>query len=284
MTEIAPEADVNGAPDPLAPDEDAPYGYTVDRATGTRRPKKTPGRPKADSDGGDPSTGDLKSGAKVTREEDRAPARAKVRAKKGSPFLKDRKPKEPVEVPPFRAGPIAKGMNGLYAKAGKIIRVMDPEVGSAIISATRKVSDDDVTVGEAWEEIAKVNPRVRAALLKLITGGAWSQLLMAHAPIFMAVLMKPQVARHIPFNGLVDAVLTEDDGTASAEAEMMGGLRPEDVQQMAGFAEQMAEQMAAGGIDLGAMMRGMAGMPREPEAYGPGAQYEGFTPPEEGNA
>lgn len=289
MTDLVPEpspAEESEAPDLLAPDDEAPYGYTVDRATGERRPKKTAGRPKV-AEGGDETVSpvqgpqadpaELKTGPKVSRETDRTPS--KIRAKRGFRVKADRKPKEAPDVPPFRAGPIAKGMNGLYAKAGKIIRVMDPEVGTAIIACTRKESDDDVTVGEAWEELAKTNPRIRAFLLKLITGGAWTQLFMAHAPIFLAFVMKPAVAKHIPFAGLVDAVLSDDDGTPSTEAEAMGGLRPEDVEQMAGFANQMAAQMGMGGLDLGAMMRGMNGGGRAPQPGGD--QYGGFTPPED---
>lgn len=292
MTEPIPEVEEVAPPvDPLAPDDNAPYGYTVDRATGERRAKKTPGRPRgasADSEGpvpglgSSPSPEELKAGSKVSRETDRTPS--KVRAKRGGfgghRHREERKPKEPIDVPPFRAGPIAKGMNGLYFKAGKIIRVMDPEVGTAIISCTRKESDDDVTVGEAWEELAKANPRIRAFLLKLITGGAYTQLFMAHAPIFLAFVMKPAVAKHIPFNGLIDAVLTDDDGSPSAESQMMGGLQPQDVDQMTQMAQQMAEQMGMGGLDIGAMMRGMNGTNRAPQPGGD--QYGGFQPPEEG--
>lgn len=277
MTEIAPENadETDEAPDPLAPDENAPYGYTVDRATGTRRPKKTAGRPKVSS-GEDDSTPDLsgspapealRSGPKLAREDDRAPARARVRAKRGR-LRADRAPKEAPEVPPFRAGPIAKGMNKLYLKAGKIIRVFDPEVGNAIIECTRKESDDDVTVGEAWEEIAKVNPRIRAFLLKMISGGAWTQLFMAHAPIFLAFVMKPAVAKHIPFMNVAEAFLTDDDGQPSEEAEALGGLQAGDVEQMVGFANQMAAQMGMGGLDLGAMMRGMGGNTQRAPAPG----------------
>lgn len=287
MTDTLPENEGESAPDPLAPDDDAPFGYTVDRATGERRAKKVPGRPKS-GDGGEgvAPSGDsppVESLPKVARKEDRAPTR--TRAKRGGPFNRgDRKPKDVPEVPPFRAGPIAKGMNKLYFKAGKLIRAFDPEVGNAIISVTKKESEDDVTVGEAWEEIAKVNPRIRAFLLKMISGGAWSQLFMAHLPIFLALVMKPQVAKHIPFNNLVGAVLTDDDeGTPSEESRQLGGLRPDDVDQMMDFAQQMASQMGLGNLDLNAMMRG-AGQTTEREPTAGGDQYGGFTPPEDGNA
>jgi hypothetical protein len=149
-------------------------------------------------------------------------------------------------------------MNKLYAKAGKIIKVMDPEIGNAILSVTRKESDDDVTVGEAWEEIARTNPRIRMFLLKMIAGGAWTQLLMAHAPILLAVVMKDQVRKHIPFMRLVSALLEDDeDGTPSDISEAFGGLTPDDAEQMANFAQTMATQMGMGGVDMGRLITGL---------------------------
>jgi hypothetical protein len=288
MTETIPEDLVSEAPDPLAPDDAAPYGYTVDRVTGERRAKKVPGRPKA-ADGDSPVSpgqGDsppVESLAKVSRETDRTPVSPRrthgFRAKRGGPRT-DRTPKESPDVPPFRAGPIAKGMNRLYAKTGKLIKVMDPEVGNAIISVTKKESDDDLTVGEAWEELAKTNPRIRAFLLKMISGGAWGALFMAHAPIFLAVVMKPAVMKRIPFNNLVGAFLTEDDGAPSEESQALGGLLPDDVQQMAEMANGLADQMGMPRMDFAQMARNMANGQRAPEPGG--NQYAGFQAPPDG--
>jgi len=263
----------------LEPDAQAPYGYTIDRRTGQRRPKRRAGRPKADEPeqgdepaetaptyGRSPDVDALKSGDKIDREADRTPnrpprgrrARLKARA--------DRAPKSEPDVPPFRAGPIAKGVNRLYARAGKFIRVLDPEIGTALIEVTRKEADDDVTVGEAWEEIAKVNPRIRAFLLKIISGGAWGQLIVVHGPILLAVIMKDAVRKHIPFGKLIGAMLSDDDdGTPSDISIALGGLQQGDVNQMANMVNGMAAQMGMGGFDMGAMLRGM-GVPRVPTA------------------
>lgn len=42
------------------------------------------------------------------------------------------------------------------------------------------------TIGEAWEALAKENPRVREMLEKLLTAGAVGQLLMAYMPVALA--------------------------------------------------------------------------------------------------
>jgi hypothetical protein len=284
MTELATEPDETRAdptdttepPEPeqsLEPDTAAPYGYTIDRRTGQRRPKRRAGRPKADetdqadepgtapSYGRSPDVDSLKSGEKIERDDDRTPSRPprgrRTRVKRGT----DRTPKEAPEVPPFRAGPIAKGVNKLYARAGKFLRVLDPEIGSALIDITRKEADDDVTVGEAWEDIAKTNPRIRAFLLKIISGGAWGQLIAVHGPILLALLMKDAIRKRIPFGKLINALLEDDeDGSPSDVSTALGGLNPSDVDQMSAVMNGMAAQMGLN-FDIGQMMRGM-GVPR----------------------
>jgi hypothetical protein len=240
--------------DPLAPDADAPYGYMIDPDTQERRAKKRPGRQRtsarstATTSGGTPSLDDLRAAKQRTaQEDDRSPdaPRARPRGKRGR--TRTRGAKSPAApVPPFRAGPIASGINRLYARGGKILRELDYDVGSAIIATTRRESDDDVTVGDAWEEIAKVNPRIRAFLLKAIQGGAWSGLVMAHAPILLALFMKDAIRKRVPFMKFVGALLDDDDdGTPSRASEGLGGLQAPDVAQMMQAAMDMMSTMGA---------------------------------------
>lgn len=243
--------------DPLAPDVSAPYGYTIDRKTGERRAKKLPGRPgkpeQQSATGESPSLEMLKS-EKVKREEDRAPGKpAKTRRSSRGKVRPD-----PGPVPVYRAGVIAKGMNGLYAKIGRIIRAMDYDIGQAVIASTRKESEDDTTVGEAWDELARTNPRIRRFLMKMITGGAYTQLFMAHMPIFLAIIMKDSIRKHIPMGNLLQSVLGDDDGAPSEFSDAFGGMTPEDGQQVMNQAMGFMENM---GIDLGAMFSGRGGNP-----------------------
>lgn len=223
--------------DPEAVTPAAPYGYTFDKKSKNWRPRKMAGRPKqppgpaqAPSGGAQPSLDDLKARGPVDGDQDRSPDAGK--RPKGKKAARELEP-----LPPFRAGPIATGMNKLYARVGRIVRVMDPAIGTAIISTTTKDSEAEVTVGEAWEEVARTNPRIRRVLLKLIEGGAWAQLFMAHAPILIAVLMKPSVISKIPFTKFLLAYVDEDDVAGDGLADAMAGLTEEDVQQAAGFAQ-----------------------------------------------
>lgn len=256
--------------DPDAPTEEAPFGWTRDPVTGIRRPKKTQGRRRAGAAitpppapaGASPSLEELKAQHKQAKTtEDVPPAHQHPHGKIS--FLKGAKPKQesaaaaPTPVPPFRAGPIAKAVNKLYRRAGKIIKIWDFPMGAALIACTVKDEDDEdgdkSTVGEAWEELARLNPRIRGFLLKMVTGGAWSALVMAHAPMLLALAMKESVQRRIPLMKIFGALLGDDeqDQAVPDMAGMMGGMQPEDLAQMMQFAQGMM-----GGMTMG-MPRGM---------------------------
>lgn len=181
----------------------------------------------------------------------------------------------PDVVPPYKAGVIATGVNRLYRRAGKIVRAMDADIGEAIIQSARNTADPgepDDSVGAAWDELAKTNPRVRKFLLKCVSGGAWGQLVMAHAPIAMAIVMKPAILKLIPFNKLIKSMAEPDEDTPEGEGGLPGGMTADDAAQMAQLAErqiaamglkippEVAEQMMAA---AGAMMAG-GGPPAPP--------------------
>jgi hypothetical protein len=162
-------------------------------------------------------------------------------------------------LPPFREGVIAKGMNKLYKRAGRLIRIWDPAIGSAVIATTVQHEDDDVTVGEAWENLAKSNPRIRALLLNLMKGGAYTDLFTAHLPILLAVMMRDGIREKLKFLPIAEAFLVDDDDTGAPSdlSQMMGGINPADMAQMMQMAQGMMGQVAAD------MPRGQ-GVPRDP--------------------
>ena len=204
-------------------DATAPYGYTTDRKTGERRPRIRPGRPRKP-----PSEAELTAGEGPPQPEpDLAPG----------PRKHAQAPE--VDVPMPRGGVIAKGVDRFYRRAGKIVRAMDYDIGTAIIECTRSEDPDDLTVGQAWEALARTNPRIRRWLMNLLKGGAWQDLIMAHAPIAMALAMKPAIMRMLPFRRLAESWLEED------EDSQPGDLRPADAEEMADMARQQAERIAA---------------------------------------
>lgn len=249
---------MSGAAKSAKPEEgetEAPYGYTVDG-----KPKKGPGgRPRKS-----PSLDELKA-AKEARVSDETQAPGdETPSAPGRKRSKAKAEKAAEPTPQHRPGIITKGVNKLYRKAGKIVQVMDPAIGFAIIESTRNTADEgeaDDSVGAAWDEVARTNPRIRKFLLKLIAGGAWGQLIMAHAPILLAILMKEGVAKHIPFMQLMQAFLSDGPDTDAHAAHepdgsgaqagggglsgLLDGLRPEDLEQMQGLAQQMMMGQAA---------------------------------------
>ena len=263
------------------PAEDAPYGWMTDPDTGQRRPKKRPGRRSktaAPPVGPSPSIEQLQElGRLPEASEDTAP---------GAPPKGRRKKTRAAEpLPPFRAGVIAKGVNRLYRRAGQIARMFHPDIGTAIIATTRarpKDDDDDeeqdLTVGEAWENVARHNPRIRAFLLKFITGGDYGALFWSHLPIFMAIAMTDAIRRRLPLVDLAAAFLTDEDESGepvpSGLAQMMGGINPDDMAQMMAMAQGLMGQVAAD-------MPRAANMPRGPVN---GAQWPQDAPREHAEA
>lgn len=242
--------------------EEAPYGYMTDPVTGETRPRKRPGRRSKSAKlplGKSPTVEELQTlGSLPEGEEDQAPGAPPKGRRKASM-------KTEASLPPFRAGVIAKGINKLYRRAGRIIRLFDNDIGVAVIATTHADPDDDdpTTVGDAWENLARTNPRIRAFLLKLVTGGAWSAVFEAHMPILLAIVMKDGIRSRLPLMGLMESFLTDepdgDDGELqpSGLAQMMGGISPDDMAQMIQMGQMMMGQAAAN-------VPRAQGVPREP--------------------
>ena len=227
------EPPADGQPDVSAGQdftENAPWGWTRDKETGEMRPKRRPGRPRVP-----PTAEEVAAREPVIPEKDRPPEFGK-RGRKP--------PAEPPAMP--RGGVIAAGVNKLYRRAGKIVRAMDEDIGEAIIMCTRRddLEDDELTVGEAWENLCKANPRIRAFIMRAIAGGAWGDLVMAHAPIGIALFMKPWVQRLLPFERLVASVAEPDEDTPEGEGGLPGGMTAADAGDIAGLAAEQARQMA----------------------------------------
>lgn len=215
------------------PSPDAPYGWTKDAQTHEWRPKKSPGR------GGKPPPApeDVAAAPPVTPADD-APPPPPGRGR-------HRPPAPPAEeVPMPKGGVIAKGVNRLYRRGGKYLRILDDEIGLAVIECTRPDPEDPEapTVGEAWENLARENPRIRAWLVKAIAGGAWQELIFAHAAIAFALFTRDWVRRWIPGATLerAMAVVLEED-----EDSLPGDLTPEDAQEMQRTAEAEAQRIAS---------------------------------------
>jgi hypothetical protein len=215
-------------------DGDAPYGWTRDRKTGELRAKKRPGRPAVP-----PGPDELAAAPPVEREPDRPPATSKRPAAHAPATV----PSQPMP----RGGVIAAGVDKLYRRAGKLLRALDHDIGQALIECTRaeNLDDGELTVGQAWENLAKTNPRIRAFLLKAIAGGAWGDLIMAHAPLGIALVMKPAVQRLIPWGRIVESMAEPDEDTPDGEGGLPGGMTAADFEDMRNTAAEQARRVAA---------------------------------------
>jgi hypothetical protein len=234
---------MSGAAAAAAPtvDPEAPYGWTTD-ADGNRRPKKTAGRPRKS-----PSADELKAGAETraaeqpgeSPAEDRAPARP-GRGRKRLPA--GAAAEDGAVVPQHRPGVITKGMNKRYRQLGKLIRPLDKDTGQALIGMTENTSeepDEDTSVGACWDELARVNPRVRKFCLAVIQGGAYGALVMAHAPLGVAVALKFVSANPGFIGRLILSMSEPDEDTPEGEGGLPFGMTAEDAAQMMKMAEKL---------------------------------------------
>jgi hypothetical protein len=222
--EDAEEAPADGqlGPDIITPE--APFGYTRDRsAPGGWRPKKAPGRPR------------------LPRTPEEIAAEPPPPRTPDEPPRQGAKPLPPADedVPMPAGGTIARKVNKFYRRAGRVLKNLDEEVGVAFIECTRKEDADDVTVGEAWEALAKDNPRIRAWLLNFVKGGTWQDLALAHASIAAAIFMRRWLLEHIPFMGMVASWFERDEDDQADDSEDGGRgaaelLEAADVEAMAG--------------------------------------------------
>jgi len=259
---------MSGAAAAAAPatDPEAPYGWTTDPATGERRPKKTAGRPRKS-----PSVEDLKTAAETRAAEqpDGQPAEDRAPARPGR--LRKALPAGAADtVPQHRPGVITKGMNKRYRQLGKLIRPLDSDVGQALIEMTSNTSeepDEDTSVGACWDEVARVNPRVRKFCLSVIQGGAYGALVMAHAPLGVAIALK-FVSENPGFIGrLIVSMAEPDEDTPEGEGGLPFGMTAEDAAQMMKMAEKLIpgeviRDAEAAGAATGA--RNGTGPPRKP--------------------
>lgn len=238
------------------PAEEAPYGWMTD-PDGTRRPKKSPGRPRKS-----PTLDELKEAKAAEPEapkpEDRPPDGRR------RPHRRTREPRAPKEpVVQFREGVIERGINKLYRRAGKMVKVWDEPTGDALIAITRKDDPEDSTVGECWENLARRNPRIRAFLMKIISGGDWGALVMVHAPVGLALFMRFRLGERLPMGKLVEAFIsdTDGDGEAPAAGTPFDGLTMPDMEEMKAAAMVFAERMVNGDVP------GVPGIPEVPPAF-----------------
>lgn len=80
-----------------------------------------------------------------------------------------------------RTTSLEKRLTEMYVSIGTMVIVADPTCGLAVVQAAPEI-------GAALDNLAKENKSVRKALEKMLQGGAWGGVIMAHFPIITTVL------------------------------------------------------------------------------------------------
>lgn len=200
-------------------------------------PKKAAGRPRKS-----PSLDELKA-AKTEAEAASSPAAGPPADRAPDPGRKGGRGKAPgtsADVPQHRPGLITKGMNKRYRQLGKAVRALDKDIGQAFIEAARNTADppaegqepEDNSVGAAWDDVARTNPRIRKFCLMVIQGGAVGALVLAHAPIGVAVALKFVGANPGFIGRLILSMAEPDEDTPEGEGGLPFGLTGDDAKQV----------------------------------------------------
>lgn len=92
----------------------------------------------------------------------------------------------PGPAPAMPRGGLKGPLTNVYTGIGMSVMPFDPSCGRMIIENAEKCAS-------ALDELARTNPAVRRVLLSLVTTSAWGAVVMAHAPILMAIAM-----HHVP--------------------------------------------------------------------------------------
>ena len=105
-------------------------------------------------------------------------------------------------------GGLRQPLEDLYTGLGMMLIPFDPSCGKVIIEAAPRCA-------ETLDDLAKTNPAVRRILISLVTTSALGAVVMAHAPIIMAIAM-----HHVP------ALREKQEKMVGEFAEMMANGFP----------------------------------------------------------
>lgn len=98
----------------------------------------------------------------------------------GKPKEKKAKVRRP--TPPMPRKGLAGPLTNMYTGLGMTVSMIDKQCGMAIVESAEDCA-------QAWEDLAKTNPKVRRALLMLLETSDVTKIVIAHAPIMMAVMV-----------------------------------------------------------------------------------------------
>lgn len=122
--------------------------------------------------------------APVSSQETMPNARASKRSFKdwftGKPKEKKAKVRKP--TPPMPRKGLAGPLTNMYTGLGMTLAMVDKQCGMAVVESAEDCA-------QAWEDLAKTNPKVRRALLMLLETSDVTKIVIAHAPIMAAVMV-----------------------------------------------------------------------------------------------
>lgn len=93
---------------------------------------------------------------------------------------------------PYKPGKFKEPISQLYTVAGLMLSPIAPRTGMAFVEN----SDD---IAEEWDKLSRTNSKVKRALDRLVTGGGWGGILLAHGAIGMVAIQESGLLSKVPF-------------------------------------------------------------------------------------
>lgn len=119
--------------------------------------------------------------AEVPPPPDSGKRRGRLRSISGGNARTDKGDTAAIPVPDKpRPGSLVPQLESLYAGIGMALLPFDPVCGQAVINAS-------TACAETLENLARENPAVRRAILRLVATSVWGQVIAAHMPILIVV-------------------------------------------------------------------------------------------------
>lgn len=114
------------------------------------------------------------------KREDKAPSEPKQPRPKLRAPSANAEQKQPPKRSPGRPPGMAKKITDFYDNIGMVVGIVSMEDGAEIMNVSEPA-------GEAWAKLCQENPSVKRAWDRILTGNAWSAVIMVHAPLIYSI-------------------------------------------------------------------------------------------------
>jgi hypothetical protein len=152
-----------------------------------------------------------------TAPKDRKPLRPLKADERRASETRARAPKTPASG---RRRPLKTRTEEFIGSIALGVSVFDFQDGAIIMESAEEMA-------EAWSNLADQNPRVKATMERVLTGGAWGGVIMTHGSVIVRIAQNHALFGELTFPvGPGDRSRREENGRGAGGEEPAGGVPP----------------------------------------------------------